>query len=72
MKLKRLSKIKVPEHWCLPNFYKLMERTVYYAQYKRYKVPIVVDKNNMLVDGYTSYLIAKGLNKKIVRVEVRK
>jgi hypothetical protein len=35
-------------------------------------VPIVVDKNNMLVDGYTSYLIAKDLNKKIVRVEVRK
>ena len=71
MKLIRLSKIKIPKHWCLPDFYKLMQRTVYYAQCKRYKVPIVINKENVLVDGYTSYLIAKGLNKKIVRVEVR-
>lgn len=72
MKLKTLSKIKVPEYWCRPNIYKMLERVEYYTRTHKYKVPIIVDKNNMLIDGYTSYLIAKGLNKKIVKVEVRK
>ena len=71
MKFKRLSKIKVPEEWCQPRVYKMFERIVYYYKYHKYKVPIVIDKNNMLIDGYTSYLIVKGLKKKIVRVEVR-
>ena len=72
MKLIRLNKITIPDEWCQPRVYKMFERLVSYYKYHKYKVPIVIDKNNMLVDGYTSYLIAKDLNKKIVRVEVKK
>ena len=52
-----------------PRKSKMQERWEYYEKYKEGKVPIIVDKNNVLIDGYTTYLIAKklGVNKILVK-----
>ena len=48
----------------------MKERWNYIRENKKFKVPIVVDSNNNLKDGYTSYLIAKELKLKEVEVKV--
>lgn len=52
-----------------PRKSKMQERWEYYEKHKEGKVPIIVDKNNVLIDGYTTYLIAKklGVNKILVK-----
>lgn len=70
MKIVRLKKIKIPDYYVEPNPTKLISRIGYHIVHNKYQVPIIVDKNNMLVDGYTSYLIAKRLEKRFVKVEV--
>lgn len=71
-KIVRLSKIKIPDYYVKPNIVKMNDRYKYYLINKKYLVPIIVDKNNMLVDGYTSYLIAKELKKRFVIAEEEK
>lgn len=44
-----------------PNKNKMQERWEYYEKYKEGKVPIIVNENNVLIDGYTTYLIEKRL-----------
>ena len=56
---------------CPPKANKLYERIEYYDRTKQFLVPIVLNKNNILIDGYTSYLVAKAYNKKYVKVEWR-
>ena len=38
---------------------------------KCFEVPIIIDPSNMLLDGYTSYLIAKQYNLKTVQAKVK-
>lgn len=71
MKIVSLKKIKIPDYYVKPKVEKMIQRMHYYNMTKKFFVPIIIDKNNMLVDGYTSYLIAKESNKKIVRAEVK-
>lgn len=42
-----------------PGQRKINERLAYFEKYGEFYSPIVLDKNNILIDGYTSYLIAK-------------
>ncbi len=56
-----LEKIKISNNFKkhYPSKNKMKERWNYYNRYKEIKVPIIIDRNNVLIDGYTSYLIAK-------------
>lgn len=67
----KIENIKIPKKFRKPNPNKLKDRIDYYRQYNNFKTPIVIDKDNNLIDGYTSYLIAKKYNLEIVKVEVR-
>lgn len=68
--IERLDKIVVSmafkEH--PPKESKMMSRSIYHIVYHKFKVLIVINNNNVLLDGYTSYLIAKELGKKYVKV----
>lgn len=63
--------IKIPENFTKPSRNKLKSRTEYYNKNKRFEVPIIIDPSNMLLDGYTSYLIAKQYNLKTVQAKVK-
>ena len=41
----------------------------YYMLYGMYQSKITINKNNTLVDGYTTYLLEKEKGKKVVRVK---
>ena len=67
-----IKDIKIPKYFTKPNPKKLKERFDYYKQNKRFKAPIVIDSNYTLIDGYTSYLIAKNYNKISVIAHVKR
>lgn len=69
--IKRLKNIKISKKFKMayPKTLKLINKIEYYLQNKKFEQPIVINKENVLVDGYTSYLIAQMLNKKWVKVK---
>ncbi len=68
--IERLDKIMIPiefiEH--PPKDGKIIARKIYYMMYHKFKVPIVITNKCNLIDGYTSYLIAKKYGEKYVKV----
>lgn len=69
-KMVKLIDIKIPEHFTKPRKDKLKRRTEFFNKNKCFETPIVIDKETMiLLDGYTSYLIAKKYNIEVVQVE---
>lgn len=64
-----LNDIKIPEYFKKPNKRKLNNRIVYFRKTGELPTPIVVNVENVLVDGYTSYLIAKKFNLDTVDIE---
>ncbi len=66
----KLSKIKIKDSFMKkePKDWKMKERWEYYRCNDRFYSPIVIDQTNYLVDGYTSYLIAKADGLKEVEV----
>lgn len=69
--IKKLKNIKISKKFKMsyPNTLKLMSKMEYYLHNNKFEQPIIVNKDNVLVDGYTSYIIAQMLNKKYVRVK---
>lgn len=66
----KLVDIKIPENFTKPRKDKLKRRTEFFNKNKCFATPIVIDKETMmLLDGYTSYLIAKKYNFEVVQVE---
>ncbi len=63
--------IKIPKHFTKPGKKKLNKRIEFYNKNKYFEVPIIIDSSNTLVDGYTSYLIAKKYNLKTVQAKVK-
>jgi len=61
-KIVELKDIKIPFNFKHPSKEKLNGRFKYYNTYNQFKVPVILNKNNELVDGYTTYLIAKENN----------
>ena len=58
----KIDEIYIPITFKNPKKKKLQERIAFYEKNAEYKVPIVVTENNKgyeLIDGYTSYLVAK-------------
>lgn len=69
--IKRLKNIKISKEFKMkyPKTLKLISKMKYYLRNNRFEQPIIINKDNVLVDGYTSYIIAQMLNKKYVRVK---
>ncbi len=72
-KIMKLSKIKIPKEFELhpPKFKKMLEKIAFYLEHRKFEQPIIIDKNNILVDGYTTYLLATECGKKYMLVGVR-
>ena len=58
LELVKIEDIKIPvSHLAtLPKAKKLDEKRNYFLKYGAYKEQIVLDENNNLIDGYTTYL----------------
>lgn len=65
----KLKKIKISDDFKKhpPKLKKFCERAYYFRVFGRFHSPIILDDDNYLIDGYTSYLIAK--QKGIKKVE---
>lgn len=68
-KIIKISDIKIPRKFKTPNKDKLNRRYTCFDTNQNFEVPIIVDNQNNLIDGYTSYLIAKHYNFSYVEVE---
>lgn len=66
-----INNIKIPKEFKehLPTAHKMAFKRAYYIINNKFEQPIVLDKNNVLVDGYTTYLIEKERGTKYVQVE---
>lgn len=66
-----LSKIKIPPEMIshLPKANNLTEKYTYFKYNKKFKSPIVLDKNYTLVNGYITYLLAKMMGYETIEVE---
>lgn len=53
-----------------PSIEKIIDRLNYYNDRKKFSKDILVDENNVLLDGYISYLICKMLDLETVRVVI--
>lgn len=54
-----------------PKCIKLMLKQLYYMRYHKFEQTIILDSDNWLIDGYTTYLIVKNIGKKYVKVRRR-
>lgn len=67
-----ISKIKIPKIFSKPNPKKMQKKIEYYRKNHKFESQIVIDTDYTLLDGYTSYLIAKNYNKGSVIVQLRR
>ena len=67
-----ISKIKIPKIFSKPNPKKMQKKIEYYRKNHKFESQIVIDTDYTLLDGYTSYLIAKNYNKGSVIVKLKK
>ena len=57
--LVKIQDIKIKDIFQKPRYLKMKEREEYYKKHKYFETAIVLDDKNYLVDGYTTYLLAK-------------
>lgn len=57
----KTAKIIIPECFAetIPSSEKVKAKVEYYEKHGKFQKPITISKNNILVDGYINYLIAK-------------
>ena len=55
----KIENIKIPKKYVEPNYTKLISKNVYYYTNNYFRNQIVLTKDNYLIDGYTTYLLAK-------------
>ena len=67
-----ISKIKIPKIFSKPNQKKMQKKIEYYRKNHKFESQIVIDTDYTLLDGYTSYLIAKNYNKGSVIVKLKR
>lgn len=58
----KINNIKIPSYFKKPNCWKLEQRRRYYYTYKYFRDTIILDEYDYLVDGYTTYILAKEMN----------
>lgn len=67
-----ISKIKIPKNFSKPNQKKMQRKIEYYKKNHKFESQMIIDTDYNLIDGYTSYLIAKNYNKGSVIVKLKK
>ena len=67
-----INKIKIPKTFSKPNPKKMQKKIEYYRKNHKFESQIVIDTDYTLLDGYTSYLIAKNYNKKSVIAKLKR
>lgn len=69
-----VDKIRIPYTFLVhpPKPWKLREKLNYFTTNGEFRSKIVIDHNNTLIDGYTSYLICRLLEIRRVNVEILK
>lgn len=55
----KISSIKIPKDFQKPRAEKLNERNEYYKKHRYFRRTIILDDKNTLLDGYTTYILAK-------------
>lgn len=55
----KIENIKIKKNFSNPKLCKMKNRREYYKRHKYFKRTIVLNKDNYLTDGYTTYLLAK-------------
>ena len=57
----KVSDISIPEEFkaTKPRFEKMIQKRKFYRKNNRFESKIVLNKDFLLIDGYTSYIIAK-------------
>ncbi len=68
----RLGKIKIPPELRLtpPGAQKLKRKYVYFVTKHQFQSPVIVDRTFTLVDGYTTYLLARMFGHKKIEVRI--
>lgn len=54
----KLENIKIPKYFTNPNPKKLERKRKYYEKNRYFRSVVVLSKHNLLLDGYTTYLLA--------------
>lgn len=69
----KIKKIKIPKAFTTtcPSAAKMQRKYSHYRKTKQMMEKIVVNRNGILLDGYTTYLLCKMFDIKSVEVEVR-
>lgn len=72
MKIK-LEDIKISKEFEVhpPRETKMFNKLLYYAKNHKFESDIVINEKNVLIDGYTTYLLAQKLEFKKVKVRIR-
>ncbi len=55
----KISNIKIPKKFKKPNYNKIARRKEYFKKYGYFRSTVILNDKNYLVDGYTTYLLAK-------------
>jgi hypothetical protein len=53
-----------------PSIDKMIKKLDYYKKYNRFDNDIIINKDNVLINGYINYLLCKTLNKDLIKVVV--
>lgn len=63
-----IDKIIIPEHYKRPGAEKLRKKKQFFIENGYFESNIIIDENNNLIDGFTTYFIAKVYDFKYISV----
>lgn len=63
-----INKIRVPEEYKIPRAEKLKCKVRFYNKTGKFHDKIIINNQKLLLDGYTTYLLCKWIEKKYVKV----
>lgn len=63
-----IENIKIPKRFQKPNKKKLNRRRDYYKKHSYFRSVILLNDKNYLLDGYTTYLLAKEMKFKYITI----
>ena len=66
-----ITKIKIEEDFkkTKPKYRKMQEKKMFFAVTGKFMEPIIINQNNVLINGYTSYILANCNYYKYVKVK---
>jgi hypothetical protein len=65
-----IDDIVIQESFSQPSIEKISDRLNYYKEHGKFEKDIVINKENVLLDGYITYLLCKLLNINSIRATV--